>query len=252
MKRLAVCLIAVWLIAVPACKKKGPIAPASAETPTVAPSPAPAEVSKPEIQFSVNPGSISKGESATLQWQSRNASSVVIDSGVGNVSQSGSVVVSPGSSTTFTAVASNSSGEAQASVRVTVVDRPVAIQSSDIGELEKAIADGRVKPVFFAYDRFELSEESKAVLDENARWFRQWPKAPVMVGGHCDERGTEEYNLALGDRRAQVAFQYLIDRGVNPEQMESVSFGEERPFAQGQSESDFSQNRRAHFSVKAQ
>jgi peptidoglycan-associated lipoprotein len=250
MKRIAVCLMAVCLIAVPACKKKAAVAPTVAEAPAPAPAPPPAAVAKPEIQITANPGSISKGESATLQWQARNASSVAIDGGIGSVAESGSLVVSPGSSTTFTATATNSGGEARSSVRVTVVDRPVVIETTDIGELEKAIADGRIKPVFFAYDRSDLSEESKAILEENARWFRRWPTAPVLIGGHCDERGTEEYNLALGDRRAQIAYQYLIERGVNPEQLDAVSFGEEQPFVRGQSEAEFSQNRRAHFSVK--
>jgi len=234
----------------PACKKRQaavtPPAPGSPPSESAAtPSPA-----KPEIEFAANPSSIRSGESASLEWRTTGATSVVIDNGVGNVNESGSVAVTPRESMTFTAVASGPGGDTSASVRVTVTEAPPGIGSSDIAGLLEALNSGKIRPVFYAYDKADLSEESKTVLLENAKWFRQFPKARILVEGHCDERGTEEYNLALGDRRAQAAYQYLRELDVNPAQMETISFGEERPFETGHTEAAFSLNRRAHFSAR--
>jgi len=124
------------------------------------------------------------------------------------------------------------------------------VTSTDIDGLAAAIKDGRVKDIFFDYDKAELSPQSRAALEQNARWFRQFPGATVVLEGHCDERGTEEYNLALGDRRAQATKEYLVQLGVSAEQLETISLGEEQPFAPGHDEASYSQNRRAHFVVK--
>jgi len=176
----------------------------------------------------------------------------VIDEGVGNVAESGSVVITARESTTYTATAKGPGGEAKASTRVTVVapKEVTTIGSSDIDGLQQAIADGRVKDIFFDYDKAELTQQSRTTLEQDARWLRQFPTAIVVIEGHCDERGTEEYNLALGDRRAQATKEYLVELGVTPEQMETISLGEEQPFAPGHDEASFAQNRRAHFTVK--
>ena len=109
---------------------------------------------------------------------------------------------------------------------------------------------GGVRPVFFDYDRALLSPASEQILEENARWIKRFPTATVIVEGHCDERGSEEYNLALGDRRAQATRDYLLDAGVSATQLEALSFGEERPFERCHDETCWSKNRRAHFVVK--
>jgi peptidoglycan-associated lipoprotein len=124
------------------------------------------------------------------------------------------------------------------------------IVATDVQALQKAIQDGLVKPVFFNYDSAELSSEAKVTLEENARWFRRYPDAGITVEGHCDERGTEEYNLALGDRRAQAATDYLVQMGVQSSRLEAISYGEERPFVSGHAESAWAKNRRAHFVVR--
>jgi peptidoglycan-associated lipoprotein len=233
------------------CKRKPPQVTRAPEAP--APSVAqPSTAAAPTIEVSASPSTVERGQQTTLSWKAANAASVLIDAGVGNVSPTGSVVVSPRESTTFTATATGPGGEAKASTRVTVVAgaAPGIVASSDIDGLLKAIAEGRVRPIFFAYDRAELSDESRRILQENARWFRQFPTARVIVEGHCDERGTEEYNLALGDRRALATKDFLVQLGVETAQLETISYGEERPFALGQDEAAFSQNRRAHFNVQ--
>jgi peptidoglycan-associated lipoprotein len=256
MKRVftALMVIAVFaaLMVLSGCKKKpAPVRP-TLPPPTTTPAPTPARSPAPTIELQANPSTVERGGQTTLSWKTQNATSVLIDSGVGNVSENGSVVVTPRESSTFTATAKGPGGEAQASTRVTVVSpkEVVGITSSDIDNLSRAIEDGRVKDVFFAYDKSDLTPESRAQLEQDARWLRQYPGATVVIEGHCDERGTEEYNLALGDRRAQATKEYLVQLGVTAEQMETISLGEERPFVEGHDEAAWAQNRRAHFTVK--
>jgi peptidoglycan-associated lipoprotein len=105
----------------------------------------------------------------------------------------------------------------------------------------------QIQDAFFDYDQSELKPEARAVLTQDAEYLMQNPKVRVTIEGHCDERGTNEYNLALGDRRARAVRDFLINYGVEAARIETMSFGEERPFAPGNDESAWSQNRRAHF-----
>jgi peptidoglycan-associated lipoprotein len=135
---------------------------------------------------------------------------------------------------------------------VTVV-RPAPradVQETDIEALRRLINEGRIQPVFFDYDSSDLTIDARRTLEENAKWFRQYPGVSITVEGHCDERGTEEYNLALGDRRAQAAREYLIQLGIRSGLLEPISFGEERPFVQGSNEAAWAKNRRAHFTIQ--
>ncbi len=232
------------------CKKKAPPsvtglpeAPGATSAPTPSPPP-PA----PSIEISASPNTVERGKESTLNWKSGNATSVLIDQGVGNVAESGSITIAPRESTTFTAIATGPGGDARDSTRVTVVGaKSGTIVSTDIEELQRVIDEGKVRPIFFDYDRAELSAESKRTLEENARWIRRFPNARVTIEGHSDERGTEEYNLALGDRRAQVTKDYLTRLAVNPGQVGTVSYGEETPFDPGHDEAAWAKNRRAHF-----
>jgi peptidoglycan-associated lipoprotein len=99
--------------------------------------------------------------------------------------------------------------------------------------------------VHFAYDKYDLDAEARAILDSQAAWLAHWPNVPVSLEGHCDERGTREYNLALGDRRANSAKNYLAARGINPARISTISYGKERPIALGSDEASWAQNRRA-------
>lgn len=103
--------------------------------------------------------------------------------------------------------------------------------------------------IFFGFDSYVLTDEAKKVLNTKADFFKRYPKAKVTIEGHCDDRGTTEYNLALGERRAHSAYQYLVNLGVNPQQMTAISYGEERPLVTGQSEEAWAKNRRDHFAV---
>ena len=248
---LGVLLLSFLLVFSAGCGKKvQPAPPPPAPAPEPAPEPAPPV--QPTITLTASPDSVKKDGEATLTWRATDAGSVVINGGVGNVATSGTVKVSPVESTTYTAVARGEGGEATASARITVIkEKPkVVVKETDLEILQKAMKDGLIKTVFFDYDKSDLSESTKATLEENSRWFRKYQDAQIVVEGHCDERGTEEYNLALGDRRAQSTRDYLIELGVSSSRLEAVSYGEERPFVQGSTEAAWAQNRRAHFSLK--
>ena len=103
--------------------------------------------------------------------------------------------------------------------------------------------------IYFEYDSFSLSGESKSILNQKAAIMKKFPQLRVIIEGHCDERGTEEYNLALGERRARAAYDFLLNLGVSSGQMEMVSFGKLHPAVSGSGESAWSKNRRDEFKV---
>ena len=103
--------------------------------------------------------------------------------------------------------------------------------------------------IYFEYDSFNLTGESKSILTQKASVMKQFPQLRVIIEGHCDERGTEEYNLALGERRARAAYEFLLNLGVSAGQMEMVSFGKLHPAVSGSGESAWSKNRRDEFKV---
>ena len=103
--------------------------------------------------------------------------------------------------------------------------------------------------IYFDYDRSELKADAKAVLKKKAEYLRKYPQLSIRIEGHCDERGTNEYNLALGERRANVAFKYLNAMGITGDRLTTVSYGEERPADSGNNERAWSKNRRDEFKV---
>jgi peptidoglycan-associated lipoprotein len=99
--------------------------------------------------------------------------------------------------------------------------------------------------VFFAFDRSDISPEARQILTRQADWLRRYPNVTVTIEGHCDERGTREYNLALGERRAQAVKNVLVASGISASRMSTISYGKERPAVVGSSEESYAQNRRA-------
>jgi len=105
----------------------------------------------------------------------------------------------------------------------------------------------KLEKIFFEYDAFTLTPQAREILSRNAEWLRQNPAAKLTVEGHCDERGADEYNLALGQRRAEAVRSYLVTLGIAAERLSTISYGEERPVAVGNGEGAWAQNRRAEF-----
>ena len=125
-----------------------------------------------------------------------------------------------------------------------VVEDPMASRSID--DLNR---DSPMRIVYFGYDSAELSAEGRAVLDANAAVLKKYPAWTVTIEGHCDERGTAEYNLALGERRAAAAQSYLVALGIPASRVKTVSYGKEFPFDPGHDEAAWAKNRRAHFVI---
>lgn len=123
-----------------------------------------------------------------------------------------------------------------------------SLSNSSIDELNRT---SPLKPVFFELDSAEISSSAQVVLDENAGTLRKYASWIVTIEGHCDERGSAEYNLALGERRALAARAYLVSLGLSGDRLRTVSYGKEFPFDPGHEEAAFSKNRRAHFVITA-
>ncbi len=121
----------------------------------------------------------------------------------------------------------------------------------DISKKSLDAVSSYLKPVFFDYDKADLRGDARDVLTANANWLRKHPSVMFTIEGHCDERGTAQYNLALGDRRANAAKEYLVSLGIEASRIKTVSYGKERPFATTHDEDAWAKNRRAHFVVTA-
>ena len=109
-------------------------------------------------------------------------------------------------------------------------------------DFERSVTSNTIN---FALDKYDIDGRAREILDSQAAWLAKWPNVPISLEGHCDERGTREYNLALGDRRANAAKNYLAARGISPNQINTISYGKERPVALGSDDSSWAQNRRA-------
>jgi peptidoglycan-associated lipoprotein len=224
--------------AVGGCKKK-----VAATPPAAPPAPAP----QPTVTLNAFPSSINSGQTATLSWSSTNATDLDIQPGVGKVAPQGSTPVNPTESTTYTITATGAGGSATATARVDVASAqappPAPAPQPGLNELfEQNVTDA-----FFDLDKSDLREDARAALTKDAEFLRSYPQVKVSIEGHCDERGSTEYNLGLGQRRAEAAKNFLISLGVSADRMETTSWGKERPFCTEHDESCWQQNRRAHF-----
>jgi peptidoglycan-associated lipoprotein len=121
-----------------------------------------------------------------------------------------------------------------------------ARQRAEITREEKAAIEAGLQDVFFGYDQWTLSDTGMEALNHDAQWLKDHPGAVMKVEGHADERGTADYNVVLGDKRAKAARSYLVESGVSPKQLAIVSYGKARPFCSEPSESCYQQNRRGH------
>jgi peptidoglycan-associated lipoprotein len=130
---------------------------------------------------------------------------------------------------------------------------PEPVRADDVASvpLDELNKNSPLKPVFFEYDSDELTPDGQRTLDENATLLKRYATWAVTIEGHCDERGTAEYNLALGERRAVAARAYLVSLGIPTDRLRTVSYGKEFPFDPAHTETAFSKNRRAHFVITA-
>jgi peptidoglycan-associated lipoprotein len=218
------------------CKKKQPAPP---------PPPPPKAVS---ATLSANPTSIEAGQSATLTWSTENATDVALD---GNkVDPSGSQTVSPTQTTTYHLTAKGAAGtqEATAQVSVTAKATPTPTPAPTPTVTDDQLFAQMVKDIYFDYDKSDLRPDAQQALAQAAQVIKQkgWK---VQIEGNCDDRGSTEYNLALGERRADSAKQALIRNGIGADALKTISYGKEKPQCTDQNEDCWQKNRRDHFSL---
>jgi len=251
-KKLSILLLGLSLMLVVACCKKK-VAPPPPPPPPKAEEPAPPP--KPMIaQLVAEPSTIERGQSSTLRWSVSNATDITIDEGIGTVSASGDRRVFPNDTTTYTLTAKGPGGTDSRSVSVRVTapppppPPPPAPPKKSLSERVSELED-----VYFDYDKFDVREDARATLTKDADAIKaiisDFPEAKITLEGHCDERGSAEYNLALGDRRATAAKDFLVQLGVASDKLNTISYGKERPQCTESNESCWQKNRRAHFSA---
>jgi len=246
----------VLMMTVTACKKKVP-APAPPPPPVVtpAPPPPPAAPAARITNFGAEPRSIQRGQSATLTWAVANATDSTIDNGIGTVAANGTRQVFPTNTTTYTLTATSAGGNDTRSVTVEVTAPPAPppppppapkVSGSDM--FNREIASGG--DALFDYDKSDIRDDARQVLTGNAdalkRIFAADPSFSVVLEGHCDERGSAEYNLGLGDRRATAAKDFLVQLGVPADKIRTISYGKDRPVCTDATEACYQRNRRAH------
>jgi len=232
-----VATIAVLMLALVGCAKKTPVAKVTPPPPSVAPT----------ASLNASPGDITRGESVKLSWDTTNATEVSI-AGVGTVPASGSSSVIPQASTTYVLTAKGPGGSTEASARVTVnVPASPVAQTAPNDEL---LFSQHVHDVFFDYDKYSIRTQDDTTIAQDAKFLTAHPSYKLIISGHCDERGSDDYNLALGDNRAGSVRDQLERLGVRADRIRTISYGKEKPFCTEDTEACWQMNRRAHFSMQ--
>ena len=231
----------VALVAIAGCKKKEKTLPTAETPPPTQTAPAPA------AQLTATPTVISAGDQVVLSWRTADATTVSID-GLGDVPTSGVKTVTPSVSTSYHLVATGPGGTADATARVTVNEKPVVtVPTTTLSPEEEFKA--YVQDAFFDYDTYDVRNDAAAVLARDASYLVSHPDIKVVIGGYCDERGSNEYNLALGQNRGDAAKAALVTAGVAAGRIRVVSYGKEKPFCTESTEECWQQNRRAGFTL---
>jgi peptidoglycan-associated lipoprotein len=236
----------VALVSVAGCgKKSAPPPPEVTAPPTTAPATA------PTAKITATPNVVSAGDQVQLAWRTTDATSVSID-GIGTVPTSGVKSVSPTTSITYHLVARGEGGSTDESVRVTVNPPPavvVPVNPVGAGQAEEAGGSFKssVQDIFFDYDTYDIRADAMSTLSHDAAYLGSHPDVKIVIGGYCDERGSNEYNLSLGQSRADAAKNALISAGVAASRIRVVSYGKEKPFCTESTEQCWQLNRRGGF-----
>jgi peptidoglycan-associated lipoprotein len=235
-KVLATAAALAAILMLGACKKK-------AAPPPPPPPPPPAS---PTASISVSPDTIQAGQSSTLTWQTSNATDVSID-GIGAVQAGGSQSVSPTASTTYHLMAKGAGGNQEATTRLTVTQPPPPPPAATPSPTDEDLFGQNVKDVYFDYDKSNIRGDQEASTQSDAQFLNQHTAINFTIEGHCDDRGSTEYNLALGDQRASSVKSALVAAGVSAGRIKTISYGKEKPFCMEDNEACWQQNRRGHF-----
>ena len=246
-----ICIAIALVVFAAGCKKKAGPPPPPPPPPKVVEAPPPPAA--PDIaEFSAEPSSIERGQASTLKWTVTNANQITIDNGVGSVQATGSRSVYPNETTTYTLRATGPGGTLSKSATVNVTapppPPPPPAAKAPLSDRITALQDA-----YYDYDKSDVRDDARAALTKDADLlksiFQDFPDAVITLEGHCDERGSAEYNLGLGDRRATSAKDFLVQLGVPADKLKTISYGKERPVCTESNEECWQRNRRAHFST---
>jgi peptidoglycan-associated lipoprotein len=238
---IPVALLAI-MVAVSGCKKKmAPLGPNDTAPPTSNSAPTPV------AQLTATPSVVSAGDQVQLSWRTTDATTVSID-GIGDVPTSGVKTVTPTATTKYHLVARGEGGSADATATVTVNAPPaVSVPTTSMSAEDEFKAN--VQDIFYDYDTYEIRADAQATLSRDAAFLGSHPELKIVLGGYCDERGSNEYYLALGQNRADAAKNALVTAGVAASRIRVVSYGKEKPFCSESTEECWQQNRRAGFTL---
>lgn len=234
--KFCVTIVACAFTILAGCHHTTPVAKTNTQPPTITPPPS------PSATLTVRPDTVDRGQGAELSWTTQNATTVTIE-GIGTVSASGSRKISPADSTTYRLTAKGDGGSTEANARITV-----NIPTDHVSKLtDEQLFAQNVKDVFFNYDNYDIRSDELQIVSTDADFLAQHPNMKLIIEGHCDERGSEAYNLGLGENRASAVKEILLKRGVSLDRIKVISYGKEKPFCTtAEDESCFQQNRRAH------
>jgi peptidoglycan-associated lipoprotein len=230
-------VVVAAILSLAGCNKKV----AKATPPTPPPPPA-----APTATLAANPAVIQQGQSTVLSWQTTNSSEITI-AGLGTVAASGSRTLTPSTSTTYTLMAKGAGGTKDASARVTVNEKTASMAPSPTDE---ELFSKNIRDVFFDYDKSNIRTAEVSTAQRDAAFLQQHAGIKVLVEGHCDDRGSVEYNLALGSSRAESVKQSLVQKGISADRIKTISYGKEKPFCTQDDEQCWQQNRVDHFAFE--
>jgi peptidoglycan-associated lipoprotein len=225
------------LMMVSGCKKKPPPPPPPPPTPVTA-------------TLSANPSSIMAGQSSTLTWNTQGADDVTLDGQKVNVS--GSQTVTPTQTTTYHLSAKGAGGTQEATAQVTVsqpTPTPTPTPTPAPTPSDAEVFAQAAQDIYFDFDKADLRPQSEQILAHLAEVIKAHPNWKIQIEGNCDERGSTEYNLALGERRANAAQQYLLQQGVSADALKTISYGKEKPVCTESNEDCWQRNRHDHFTL---
>ena len=235
-------ILALFAIAIVSAGCKHPQA-----TPPAPAAPPPAAPAQPTVTLQSSSTMIQLGQQATLTWSSTNATNLTIAPDVGTVAPAGTTTVTPQDSVTYTITAAGPGGSATASVRITVSAPTPPAPMGTVAPTIEELFNQQVQDAYFDLDKADIRDDARGALRKTAQFLSDHPEVKVVIEGHCDERGSTEYNLVLGDRRAAAVKQFLVSLGISADRLNTVSYGKEKPFCTEHDESCWQQNRRGHF-----
>jgi peptidoglycan-associated lipoprotein len=238
---LRLLLVSLFVLCLSGCPNKTPVAKAP---------PPPPPLPEPTATIRVDPATVQSGQLVMITWKTENATDVAI-SKIGSVQPNGSQTISPSESTSYHLIAKGAGGVREADARVTVVPQAPAQKTETFDETTFSAASNRLD-VLFDFNDYAIRPDQVDTVRADAQFLKDHPDLRIVVEGHCDETGSTEFNLALGEKRAEEVKSALQKAGINASRIRIVSYGKEAPICAEDIEDCWKRNRRAHITPDTQ